>query len=86
MNIAEAIPPEKSQQICADLLNDTMGTKFKAIQRAAHDPEEINREILRKWVTETTKENRTWHRLVQVLKEGGCIAIAEEIEEVVGDC
>ena len=63
------------------LLDDPNGTKVDNIEfKHRGDPERINREILKKWVTGREKKPVTWETLTEVLRDIELGALANEIE------
>ena len=48
--------------------------------RYLNDSEQINMEILRRWLEGTGRKPVSWRTLVQCLRDIGNIALAEEIE------
>lgn len=50
-----------------------------------HDPSIISLEILIRWVLGRGIEDRSWKKLLEVLKKAECKALAMDIEEVITD-
>ena len=69
------------------LLEDTTGVKVSAIEsQYQRNAERISLDILTQWVLGKGMRDRTWRGLVGVLKRSKRVALAEEIEEVIGKC
>ena len=65
------------------LLDDSTGSKVKIIARKNHyDAEEINMEILERWLTGRGKQPVKWATLVEVLQDIELSTLAGEIEAV----
>ena len=65
------------------LLNDSDGRTVDTISTNEEgDTEDINIEILKRWVQGAGRQPATWRTLVQVLKLSGLCALAEEIENI----
>ena len=69
------------------LLDDTTGAVLPAIvAQNMGIPVSINLQILQKWVQGAGVADRTWKKLVEVLRNNGCQALATDIEDVIGKC
>lgn len=65
------------------LLNDSDGRTVDTIStNEKGDAEDINIEILKRWVQGAGRQPATWRTLVQVLKLSGLRALAKEIEDI----
>lgn len=64
------------------LLNDSDGRIVDTIStNEKGDAEDINIEILKRWVQGAGRQPATWRTLIQVLKLSGLCTLAEEIED-----
>ena len=81
-----SIPVEvatKYVQFGTFLLDDQNGSKVKIIAHKNHyDAEQINIEILSKWLTGRGKKPVTWRTLVEVLRDIELSTLAGDIEAV----
>ena len=65
------------------LLNDSDGRTVDTISTDEKgDAEDINIEILKRWVQGAGRQPATWRTLIKVLKLSGLCALAEEIEDM----
>ena len=65
------------------LLDDRNGLRVRIIEHKYHcDAEQINTEILQKWLTERGKKPVTWATLIEVLRDIDLSAVAGDIEAV----
>ena len=63
------------------LLNDTSGEVVSAIhQQCFGNVDDINLEVMKRWINGEGVGDRSWQRLLHVLRCHDCIALAEEIE------
>ena len=64
------------------LLNDSDGRTVDTISTNEEgDTEDINIEILKRWVQGAGRQPATWRTLVQVLKQSSLTTLAKEIED-----
>ena len=65
------------------LLDDINGSRVKIMARKHHyNAEEINTEILQKWLTGSGKQPVTWATLVEVLQDIELSTLADQIKAV----
>ena len=65
------------------LLNDHTGSIMPAIEQQCHgNVAEMNIQIFMRWLRGEGIEDRSWGRLLHVLRNVNCKALAEEIEEI----
>ena len=84
INIVEEIG-NKYDIVGTALLNDCAGTIVPGIEtECLKNPRRINMEILRRWIQGEGMEDRSWQGLIDVLRDSGLCALAEDIEEVKG--
>ena len=62
------------------LLEDKTGNRMRALERQLRDnPEEINNEILRRWINGEGREPRNWATLVVALQECKLATLSDQI-------
>ena len=65
------------------LLNDNDGRKVDAIVEGKENTEEINLEILKRWLQGDGLQPGTWRTLIQVLWDSQLNTLAEHIQDVI---
>ena len=82
INIAEKIST-KYHDFGLLLLDDHNGNRVRNMElKHREDPERINKEILREWVTGRGKQPVSWKTLIKVLRDIELCTLASEIEAV----
>ena len=62
------------------LLDDKTGSRMRALERQLHNnPEDINNEILIRWINGEGREPRNWATLVVVLQECKLATLSDKI-------
>ena len=83
INIPEEVGIEFTYFGALLLPQDQTGMKVKNMaHRYSNDPKQINTEILREWLTGNGKQPVTWSTLVEVLRDIGLSALADDISNV----
>ena len=83
INIAEQIGTKYIQFGSLILPQDTYGQMVKNIEHTYHsNPERINTEILREWLTGNGKQPVTWTTLIVTLEDIGLSALANVISTI----
>ena len=65
------------------LLKDNDGRKIDAIIEGKETVEEINLEILKRWLQGDGLQPGTWRTLIQVLQDSNLNTLAEHIEDII---
>ncbi len=67
------------------LLEDRTGARIKAIAlQYMNDATKVNMEVLQQWIGGTGRRPVTWATLVEVLRDTGLNALAQDLEAVRG--
>ena len=83
INIPEEVGIKFTQFGAILLPQDQSGARVKNMAyKHSNDPERINTEILREWLTGNGKQPVTWSTLVEVLRDIGLSALADDISNV----
>ena len=81
INVAQEIGVQY-QLVGTALLDDTRGTILPGIRAACLAvTDDINIEVLRRWVQGREEGNCSWRSLIGVLRSSSCEALADDIEE-----
>ena len=83
INVCRAIGTNYRYVGTALLKDDSGEIISKIVDQCFSYAEMINMEILRRWV-QGQGIDRSWGTLVRVLRDNGCGALAEDIEEATG--
>ena len=83
INIAERIGINYIKFGSLILPQDTTGDMVRNIEHTCHsNPERINTEILREWLTGKGKQPVTWNTLIVILDDIGLSALASDIRTI----